>query len=37
MKLELKILLPTGEDVFFTLEEAKQLYETLKELFEPRV
>lgn len=35
MKLELKIHLPTGEEVFFTLDEAKQLYVTLKDLFEP--
>lgn len=35
MKLELKIYLPTGEEVFFTLDEAKQLYFTLKDLFEP--
>lgn len=33
MKLEIKVLLPTGEDVFFTLDEAKQLYITLKDLF----
>lgn len=36
MKLEIKVILPTGEDVFFTLDEAKSLYETLKDLFEPK-
>ncbi len=36
MKLEIEVFLPTGETVHFSLEEAKALYMTLKELFEPK-
>lgn len=35
MKLEIEVFLPSGESVHFTLEEAKQLFNTLKNLFEP--
>lgn len=36
MKIEIKVLLPTGEDVLFSLEEARELYATLKDIFEKK-
>ena len=33
LKLEIRVLSPTGEPIELTLEEAKELYLSLKELF----
>lgn len=37
LKLELRVLSPEGEPIELTLEEAKELYIALKELFQDKV
>lgn len=34
MKLEIRVIPPTGDPIELTFEEAKALYKTLKEIFE---
>jgi len=34
LKLQISVLLPTGETIELSFEEARQLYETLKDVFE---
>ena len=36
MKIEIHVLSPDGTPIELTLAEAKELYITLKELFEPK-
>jgi hypothetical protein len=36
MKIEIHVLSPDGTPIELTLSEAKELYHTLKDLFEPK-
>lgn len=37
MKIEIRVISPTGDPIELTLEEAKEVYNTLKQLFEGKV